>query len=164
MRWSPSVCSLAILVSMGLLAGVGDAVAQIDRDALEADNTRRIPLPIRQVLSVGLLTRRRFGEIRSVTDLGSDDWIRRALIPGEQSPIGIRVVDSSTPDASAILGLDSGREDGAPTHVQPAKTEEFPTAARRPAYSALSCDRFEEVFGLQIPDWQAALALAMSGY
>jgi len=65
--------------------------------------------------------------------------------------------------AVAILELDSGWEDGAPTQVQRAKAEEFPTAARRPAYSALSCDRFEEVFGLQMPHWQAALALAMSG-
>jgi len=65
--------------------------------------------------------------------------------------------------AEAILELDPGREDGAPAQVQPAKAEEFPTAARRPAYSALSCDRFEEVFGLQMPHWQAALALAMSG-
>ena len=65
--------------------------------------------------------------------------------------------------AEAILELDPGREDGAPAQIQPAEAEEFPTAARRPAYSALSCDRFEEVFGLEIPDWQAALALAMSG-
>ena len=65
--------------------------------------------------------------------------------------------------AKAIVELDSGREDGAPMQVHPAKTEEFPTAARRPAYSALSCDRFEEVFGLQMPRWQDALALAMSG-
>ena len=65
--------------------------------------------------------------------------------------------------AEAIVELDSGREDGTPTQVQSAKAEEFPTAARRPVYSALSCDRFEEVFGLQIPDWQAALALAMGG-
>ena len=65
--------------------------------------------------------------------------------------------------AVAILELDPGRGDRARKQVQPAKAKEFPTAARRPAYSALSCDRFEEVFGLQMPRWQDALALAMSG-
>ncbi|MFV2045645.1 MAG: dTDP-4-dehydrorhamnose reductase, partial [Anaerolineales bacterium] len=65
--------------------------------------------------------------------------------------------------AKAIVELDSGREDGAPMQVQPAGAEEFPAAARRPAFSALSCDRFEEVFGLQMPHWQDALALAMRG-
>ncbi len=65
--------------------------------------------------------------------------------------------------AKAIVSLDSGRANSAASEVQPARAEEFPTAARRPVYSALSCDRFEEVFGLLIPDWQDALALAMRG-
>ena len=35
MRWSPPVCSLAIFVWVGLLAGYGDAVAQIDHEATQ---------------------------------------------------------------------------------------------------------------------------------
>ncbi|GMR11328.1 MAG: dTDP-4-dehydrorhamnose reductase [Anaerolineae bacterium] len=65
--------------------------------------------------------------------------------------------------AKSILDLDPGNDHHSVEEIRPAQAEEFPTLARRPAYSALSCDRFEEAFGLQIPDWQAALALAMGG-
>jgi len=40
-------------------------------------------------------------------------------------------------------------------------TEEFPTPARRPLYSALDCRRFEQVFGIRLPPWETALQLAM---
>jgi dTDP-4-dehydrorhamnose reductase len=40
----------------------------------------------------------------------------------------------------------------------PIKTSEFPRPARRPANSRLSCRRLEEVFGVRMPAWEAALA------
>lgn len=46
--------------------------------------------------------------------------------------------------------------------VLPAKSSEFPTPALRPLTSVLDCARFTEVFGLQLPPWQAALKLAMA--
>jgi dTDP-4-dehydrorhamnose reductase len=46
--------------------------------------------------------------------------------------------------------------------IDPAKTEEFPTAAERPLYSALDCSCFYETFGLRLPDWKSALQMAMS--
>ncbi|MDP6951796.1 MAG: dTDP-4-dehydrorhamnose reductase [Alphaproteobacteria bacterium] len=36
-------------------------------------------------------------------------------------------------------------------------TSEYPTPAPRPAYSVLSCDRLEAIFGLKMPDWDDAL-------
>lgn len=36
-------------------------------------------------------------------------------------------------------------------------TAEYPTPARRPAYSALSCAKLHTVFGLTLPSWQTAL-------
>ena len=42
--------------------------------------------------------------------------------------------------------------------VVPITTAEFPTRARRPAYSVLDCGRLEAAFGLQLPPWQAGLA------
>ena len=41
--------------------------------------------------------------------------------------------------------------------VMPISTAEYPTPARRPAYSVLSNTRVETVFGIQLPDWQTQL-------
>lgn len=41
--------------------------------------------------------------------------------------------------------------------VTPITTQQFPTPARRPAYSALSCQKMENTFGIVPPDWKAAL-------
>ncbi|MHC4975560.1 MAG: BatA domain-containing protein [Planctomycetota bacterium] len=81
-------------------------VGEIDRDALEVDNTRRAPLPLRQVISVGLLTRRQFGQSASLSEMGSDEWLRRALVPNDRSPIEIRDIEPSTIDSSALSGVD----------------------------------------------------------
>ena len=42
--------------------------------------------------------------------------------------------------------------------VQPISTEEYPTPAPRPAYTALDCSKLERVFGLTLPSWRDALA------
>ena len=42
--------------------------------------------------------------------------------------------------------------------VQPISTEEYPTPAPRPAYTALDCSKLERVFGLTLPRWRDALA------
>ena len=42
--------------------------------------------------------------------------------------------------------------------VQPISTEEYPTPAPRPAYTALDCSKLERVFGLTLPNWRDALA------
>ena len=42
--------------------------------------------------------------------------------------------------------------------VTPISTTEYPTPAKRPAYSVLSNAKLERVFGLRLPDWQAGLA------
>lgn len=41
--------------------------------------------------------------------------------------------------------------------VVPIATAEYPTRARRPAYSVLDGSRLENAFGLQLPDWRAGL-------
>jgi dTDP-4-dehydrorhamnose reductase len=40
------------------------------------------------------------------------------------------------------------------------KTEEYPTPARRPAYSVLSGARLRETFGIELPDWRTQLRSA----
>jgi len=41
--------------------------------------------------------------------------------------------------------------------VVPIVTADYPTRARRPAYSALDCSRLKTAFGIQLPDWRAGL-------
>jgi len=45
-------------------------------------------------------------------------------------------------------------------NVIPIATAEYPTPARRPAYSVLSNARFAAAFGFTLPDWRAQLASA----
>ncbi|MGA4643125.1 dTDP-4-dehydrorhamnose reductase [Limisphaera sp. 4302-co] len=47
--------------------------------------------------------------------------------------------------------------------VIPIRTEEYPTPARRPAWSVLSCEKLERTFGLALPHWETALRLALGG-
>lgn len=41
--------------------------------------------------------------------------------------------------------------------VKPIPTSEYPTPARRPAYSVLANDKLARVFGIRLPDWQEGL-------
>jgi dTDP-4-dehydrorhamnose reductase len=58
--------------------------------------------------------------------------------------------------ADAIVGLMP--EDGRKCKVvEPIATSEYPLPAKRPAYSALACEKLKRTFGLELPDWQESL-------
>jgi dTDP-4-dehydrorhamnose reductase len=63
--------------------------------------------------------------------------------------------------AKAILSLDPNKEEQIVECVEAASTEEFPSPARRPSFSALDCSKFERVFGLALPPWQEGVRLAL---
>jgi dTDP-4-dehydrorhamnose reductase len=42
--------------------------------------------------------------------------------------------------------------------VEAIATAEYPTPARRPARSVLSCEKLKRTFGLQLPQWEESLA------
>lgn len=46
--------------------------------------------------------------------------------------------------------------------VIPAKTQDFPSPAQRPLFSALDCSKFEKTFEIKIPMWDLLLRLAMN--
>jgi len=50
----------------------------------------------------------------------------------------------------------------AQSRVQPIATAEYPTPARRPAYSVLDCSKLKRVFGLALPPWQDALRACLA--
>ncbi len=63
--------------------------------------------------------------------------------------------------ARRILEL-SSREESAGVWVEPIETRDYPTPAARPAYSVLDNAKLFTTFGVQLPDWEQALALALA--
>ena len=63
--------------------------------------------------------------------------------------------------AKLILELDPDKSQQRVKEIAPALTADFPTPAQRPLFSALDCSHFSATFGLQLPDWKAALQLAL---
>jgi hypothetical protein len=51
---------------------------------------------------------------------------------------------------------------GPPARVVPIKTTQYPTPARRPAFSCLDTGKIEKVHGILLPDWAKALAIVIS--
>lgn len=43
--------------------------------------------------------------------------------------------------------------------VNPCTTEEYPTPAKRPAYSVLSKDKIQKALGIKLPDWRESLGV-----
>ena len=54
------------------------------------------------------------------------------------------------------------RLSGSRSEVEPARTAEFPNAARRPAYSVMSNTRASAALGRALPDWKALLQQVMA--
>jgi len=46
--------------------------------------------------------------------------------------------------------------------VNPISTTQYPTPAKRPAYSVLDTKKIQEVFGIQLKDWRKSLAVCLS--
>lgn len=64
--------------------------------------------------------------------------------------------------AKATLALDPHKEEQVTTQLLPAKSDEFPTPAARPMLSGLEVTKFENTFGLTIPEWHTSLKEAMA--
>jgi dTDP-4-dehydrorhamnose reductase len=64
--------------------------------------------------------------------------------------------------AKAILALAPKLQSLKVKEILPAASEDFPTAAQRPAFSALNCDKFARTFGLRLPNWRKGLQLMMA--
>ena len=63
--------------------------------------------------------------------------------------------------AKEILKHDPNPREQIVKEIIPASTVEFPAPAKRPLFSALNCDKFNDVFNIRTPDWKMSLSLAM---
>ncbi len=59
--------------------------------------------------------------------------------------------------AEAVLAGDPNRAEQVCRHIRALTTADYPTAARRPAYSVLDNAKVERVFGVRLPDWREHL-------
>lgn len=65
------------------------------------------------------------------------------------------------PDTPWLAAATGGRQLDV-KRIIPIRTEDYPTPARRPAYSVLSNARFTQTFGLSLADWRSQLLEAVS--
>ncbi len=95
---------------------------------------------------------------RAIQDETGKDWLveRKGIYHA-----GGNGVASRYEWAQAILAADPMCATATVERLLAARTEDFPTPARRPLFTALNCDRLEKVFGLRLPDWKMALALCL---
>ena len=120
-------------------------------------------------------------ELRVVTDqIGSPTWARSLaetvallIAKGGKDPIpmiagraGVYHLagnggTSRFEWAQAILENDLHKEEQTVQRMVATTSDEFPTPAKRPLYTALNCNRFERAFDLRLPDWKTSLLLAM---
>lgn len=63
--------------------------------------------------------------------------------------------------ARAILELDPRREEQKVKALLPAKSSEFPTPARRPRYSALSCSMSTQSLNIYLPSWEISVKMML---
>jgi dTDP-4-dehydrorhamnose reductase len=105
-----------------------------------------------------------YGSPTSATDLAGAIW--RVITFMDQHPDGpwgtyhfcSRGVASWYDFAAEIIRLLPGESSGHGITIEPIATADYPTAAKRPVYSALDCRKLEAAFGCRPPDWQASLA------
>lgn len=64
--------------------------------------------------------------------------------------------------AKEILANDSNQTEQLVQTTEPVSSQEFPTPAQRPLFSALNCTKFKTTFNLPIPGWKESLQIAMT--
>jgi dTDP-4-dehydrorhamnose reductase len=99
----------------------------------------------------------------------TSDVLAQVLAPGGagmQGRSGIYNLTSSGETswfgfAKAILAEAAVRLGSPLPNLVPILTADYPTPAKRPANSRLSCQRLEQTFGVSLPHWEQALSLVL---
>lgn len=64
--------------------------------------------------------------------------------------------------AKALLQMSEGREPRKLQRIRPITTQEYGLPAARPLYSVMDGSKLQAVFGVKLPAWEQALALALA--
>ncbi len=64
--------------------------------------------------------------------------------------------------AQHIIQNDPRQHEHVVKAIEPGRTQDFPSPAERPPFSALDCTLFEKTFDLYLPEWYETLKLALS--
>jgi dTDP-4-dehydrorhamnose reductase len=115
-----------------------------------AKGTARI---LEQLTQQGQDAMSRFGGIYHMTAAGKTSWYEFA-----KAILEIAVITAPGVDWFATA---TGGRPLVVRRITPIATEQYPTLARRPAYSVLSNCRLKQIFGLELPDWRAQLRSAL---
>lgn len=98
-------------------------------------------------------------------DLGEISGVYHATASGQTSWHGFtEAILQESLERLKKLGRESDWCERALGTLTPIPTSEYPTPAKRPAYSVLSGDKLERVFGTRMPDWREQLRLAVEDY
>jgi len=119
------------LVTMQRLAGEGRELRVVDDQTGAPNWCRELARATARVVAPGLSRLADRRGLYHLTARGSTTWygFARAILADRPS---VRIV--------------------------PIATSEYPTPARRPAWSVLDATRFERAFGFALPDWRVSLA------
>lgn len=94
------------------------------------------------------------GGTYNMTAAGATSWYEFATAILEEA--------SHLPPDTPWVGAATGGRPLLPRRIIPITTAEFPTLARRPAYSVLSNNRLSQTFGFRLPDWRTQLHAAFT--
>lgn len=96
----------------------------------------------------------RYSAIYNMTAAGKTSWFEFAGSILEEASI--------MPQDVSWFAAATGSHQLVTRLITPIRTEEYPTPARRPAYSILSNIRLKQAFGLGLPSWRTGLSLAFA--
>jgi len=96
----------------------------------------------------------RYSGIYNVTAAGETSWFEFAGCILEEA--------ANMPQDVSWFAAATGGHQLITRRIAPIRTEEYPTPARRPAYSVLSNLRLKQDFGLELPAWRTQLRLAFA--
>ena len=116
-----------------------------------AKDTTRV---MAQLSKEGWQTGSEFGGTYHLTAAGKTSWFKFAEAILEEA--------SRTPRDIPWFAAATGGKPLVVRRVTPITTEQYPTLARRPAYSILSNHRLEQRFDLELQDWRSQLASAFA--